>query len=79
MTTRTDWGWFKADGTPLAVGDAHHDWKCPRNHWEPSGYEHFVTGEWVQDDDRQVFDCKLKSTRPQRDECAACGNVFIYP
>jgi hypothetical protein len=80
MSTRTDWGWFKADGTPIAVGDTWHKWECPKYKWVPDGYAHYITGEWIESEPRKMFECKMTTTiNAKREECKLCGNVFVYP
>jgi hypothetical protein len=79
MSTRTDWGWFKADGAPIAVGDEWHKWVCPQRKWVSVGYEHDWTGEWVDEGLALEPGCPTRSTGPKREVCDRCGNVFIYP
>lgn len=81
MSTRTDWGWFKADGAPIAVGDEWHKWVCPNRKYVPSGYECGYSGEWI--DGGFVLEpasvCPVVSRGPKLEECTKCGNKFIYP
>jgi len=80
MSTRTDWGWFDKDGKPIAVGDEWHKWKCPQHHYEPAGYEHPFTGEWIDEGYTKVEHCRMRTTdKPKFSECSTCGNQFIYP
>lgn len=79
MSTRTDWGWFKADGTPIAVGDAWHDWICPERKYVPMGYEHPWTGEWIDEGYHLEPGCRTNTLNAKCEECPKCGNRFIYP
>ena len=79
MSTRTDWGYFDKDGAPLAVGDAHHAWTCPKQEW--------VYGETTIDDwtGEEVFvepyprNCPLEFVGVKTDRCRKCGVEFRYP
>jgi len=79
MSTRTDWGWFDKDGKPIAVGDEWHKWVCPRRGYVPSGYEHFITGEWVDEGLVLAPACRTLSPSAKLEVCEQCGNRFIYP
>ena len=80
MTPRVDWGWFEADGkTPIAVGEDWHNWICPQRRWLPSGYEHNITGEWIDEGFALEGQCKAKESGFKREVCERCAKVFIYP
>lgn len=72
------WGWFDPQGKPIATGDDWHRWECPRREWVPVGYEHYITGEWI-DEGFAPQNCPTKIDGPKRECCTRCGNVFIYP
>lgn len=82
MSTRTDWGLFKQDGSrlePVAVGDAWHEWECPSKPWvQPESEQHDWTGEWHTPEPYRGS-CPWRSTGDKREECTKCGMVFIYP
>ena len=78
MSTRTDWGYFDKDGKPLAVGDEHHKWECPRQEFAPTGHEHIFTGEWI-DTGLQPVRCPMKEVAPKLERCERCGVEFRYP
>lgn len=78
MTTQKRWGLFAADGQPIAPGDDHHKWKCQQQQYEPTGYVHTITCEWV-DTGMDAVPCPFKATSVKTDECTKCGVVFIYP
>lgn len=78
MSTRTDWGLFNKDGTPLAVGDEWHKWKCPQEAWATHQFVHPITGE----DDEVVsvpVPCPFKHVSVKLDRCEKCGVEFRYP
>lgn len=80
MSTRTDWGLFKADGTPVAVGDEWHKYKCPKRVWIVPIYEHPFTGEEYQDlQGGHYSTCPFECVSPKKDVCKTCGMQFIYP
>lgn len=79
MTTEhKSWGLFNADGSPLATGDAHHQYECPQKKYEPSGYWHAFTGEWV-DEGLVPVSCPFEYVSVKRDRCSRCGVEFRYP
>lgn len=82
MSTRTDWGFFRRDGSrlePVAVGDTWHDWMCPNRRWQRGEtYEHPYTGEQCESDPH-LPKCPMRSVDPKHDECTRCAVVFIYP
>ena len=82
MSTRTDWGYFKRDGSrlePVAVGDAWHAWECPNRKWlRGEKYIHPYSGEECEDEPH-LDTCPMRSAEPKREECARCAVVFIYP
>jgi len=74
------WGLYEADGTtPIALGDLWHTWICPERKMEPSGYEHHITGEWVDTGLVRQSHCKTTSPTAKLDVCIKCGKQFIYP
>lgn len=82
MSTRTDWGLFRPDGSrlePVAVGDAWHKWKCPDRPWSyPEPEPHPITGEPMDQEPHQP-PCPFKSVAVKRDKCQRCSMEFIYP
>jgi hypothetical protein len=78
MSTRTDWGIFNSAGQPVALGDDHAKWKCPQQQFEPVGYEHTITGEWI-DEGFAAVPCPFKLVGPKLERCEKCGMVFKYP
>lgn len=78
MSARTDWGLFAKDGTPVAVGDAWHRWCCPSQRYEPAGYEHPYTGEWI-DEGYTPVKCPFRYVGPKLERCETCGMEFRYP
>lgn len=79
MSTRTDWGYFKLDGTPVAVGDEWHKWICPQRTYEPTGYAHDFTGEWIDTGLQLQPHCPMKSLDPKLERCERCSMEFRYP
>lgn len=78
MSTRTDWGLFKADGTPVAVGDDWHNYQCRNRVWVVPVYEHPITGE-EYDGDGHYESCPFERVGTKKDVCTTCGMQFIYP
>lgn len=80
MSTRTDWGIFASDGTPLAVGDDHWRWQCPKQESRRvQPYEHFITGEMIDPGDWELVPCPWLSAGVKLDRCTKCGAEFRYP
>ena len=78
MSEHKSWGYFKADGSPVATGDSWHNYKCAQQQYEPKGYECTWTGEWV-DEGVVPVPCPFEYTSVKRDTCSRCGLVFVYP
>ena len=82
MSTRTDWGLFRQDGSrlvPVAVGDEHWKWVCPKRTWQrPAPDLHPITGELIEQD-LYLPQCPFISAGDKRDKCFRCEVVFIYP
>lgn len=78
MSTRTDWGIFSAEGQPVAVGDAHHDWRCSQQKYIEVFDEDYMTGEKVYAG-LQPVNCPWQSAAVKLDECKTCKMKFIYP
>ena len=83
MSTRTDWGYLRRDGSrlePVAVGDAWHDWVCPNRKWVyGETYIHPYSGEECETEPYLESACRMKSAGPKREECPRCDVIFIYP
>lgn len=79
MSTRIDWGWFDANGKPIAVGDAWHKWECPRAVWTMREEFNPYTGETESDGTYERQPCPTRSVDAKRDVCTRCNNVFVYP
>lgn len=79
MSTRTDWGYFDKDGTPLAVGDTHAKWECPQQEWRHGDMAiHPYTGE-AEAVDPYPINCPMKSVSAKLERCTKCGTEFRYP
>lgn len=83
MSARTDWGFFRQDGSrlePVAVGDPHAQWVCPNRKWVHDATDvHPFTGEAVPVEPYLEPKCPMPSVGVRRDACARCAIVFIYP
>lgn len=79
MSTRTDWGYFNPDGTPIAVGDEWHKWICPQRQYEPTGYKDGWTEEWIDTGLQLQPYCAMKTINPKLERCEQCGVEFRYP
>lgn len=82
MSTRTDWGYFRRDGSrlePVAVGDAWHAWQCPNKQWRRNMVEDYETGEIVWDGTYEAVPCPMKTDHAKQDSCTRCEIIFIYP
>lgn len=84
MSTRTDWGWFEKDGTPIAVAHDHYKWKCEQGTWtETPMRENYITGELFRFSDDEPYTwqpaCRMESTDIKVEECRVCGRRFVYP
>jgi hypothetical protein len=78
MSEQKSWGLFAADDTPVATGDSWHKWRCSQQEFESKGYEHPITGEWV-DDGVAAIPCPFEKAAIKLDVCSRCGMKFIYP
>lgn len=78
MSTPKSWGLFNEDGTPLATGDAWHEWTCPKQQYERSYFLDQWTGEIVDDDIKPV-PCPFECVNAKQDKCSKCGVTFKYP
>lgn len=82
MSTRTDWGYFRRDGSrlePVAVGDAWHKWECPNRQWRRNMVENWETGEVEWDGTYEAVACRTKADHAKQDSCTRCEVIFIYP
>jgi len=83
MSVRTDWGYFRKDGSrlePVAVGDAHARWVCPNRKWVHGDTDvHPFTGETMAVEPYLEPNCDMPSVGAKRDACTRCDIVFIYP
>lgn len=82
MSTRTDWGYFRRDGSrlePVAVGDAHHKWECPNKTWRKNMVEDYWTGETEWDGTYYAENCPMKTDHAKQESCTRCDVIFIYP
>lgn len=79
MSTRIDWGYFDKSGNPVAVGDEWHKWICPERKYEPTGYEHHITGEWIDTGMQLQPHCAMKSIDAKLERCERCAMEFRYP
>jgi hypothetical protein len=78
MTAPKTWGLFSADGQLVATGDDWRNWNCQRKEYEPKGYEHTITGEWV-DEGFAALPCPFEAVATKLDRCSRCGMEFRYP
>lgn len=72
------WGLFASDGSPVATGDSWHTWRCPQQQFEDKGYDHPITGEWVNDG-LAALPCPFEKAGIKLDICSRCGMKFVYP
>lgn len=79
MSTRTDWGLFDKAGMPIAVGDEHWKWVCPKGGWIDNIYEHPMSGELINEGFVWVPECQFKSVGIKLDRCTVCQVEFRYP
>lgn len=82
MSTRTDWGYFRRDGSrlePVAVGDEWHKWECQNKTWRKSMVENWETGETEWDGTYYAENCPMKTDHCKQDSCTRCDVIFIYP
>lgn len=83
MSTRTDWGYFRQDGSrlePVAVGDAWARWVCPNREWVHGATEvHPFTGEATAVEPYLEPKCPMRPVGIQREACTRCDIVFLYP
>lgn len=82
MSTRSDWGYFRRDGSrlePVAVGDAHHKWECPNKEWRRNEVEDTWAGTTEWDGTYYAVNCPMKTDHAKQDSCTRCNVVFIYP
>lgn len=73
------WGWFTADGKPVATGDDWHRWVCPKAEWQDNSYECEMSGEWIAQPSSRVPCPVNRDAGPGREQCTRCSNVFVYP
>lgn len=82
MSTRTDWGYFRRDGSrlePVAVGDTHNKWECPNKTWRRNENENYITGEMEWDGTYYAENCPMKTDHCKQESCTRCDVIFIYP
>lgn len=77
VITSTEWGWFDKDGRAVALG--HKPWTCPRRRYVPVGFEHPITGEWVDEGLQLEPACTTVSIEAKVEVCKTCGMEFRYP